>query len=440
VELYAIPFRGRFLLYRPLLGLAFAANGALVRHVRDRLSRPARPGSSAADRFLEDIGFWQPDPPPPRPWAPAGEHRPTTAVLLLTSACNLRCTYCYARGGEDPRYNLDPALARKVVDAACDNARSLGRDRFAVAFHGGGEPTVRWDVLAGAVAHARSRELPCAISMATNGVWSRAKRRFIVEHFDELSISFDGVQPVQDAQRPRSDGRGSFGAVLETLEALDENGLRYGIRMTATPGSFPRMAESVAFLCRTTGCRVFQIEPAFSDRRGGHADPSPGLARAFVRAFRAAHRVAAAEGRLVFYSGARPWAVGGDFCRAAEDALVVTPEGDLVTCFETHDRRHPLIGQLTIGRATPGGLEIDAARLGALARRRRARRAGCRGCFCFWHCAGDCEVRRLGATGPRSGRCLVNRWLCRELLAAAIADSGGVWRAATGPAPGLCAP
>ena len=99
MEVLAIPIEDKIILSRPLLHLAFVGNQAMA----DLVFQLARHGSCADDdapkeamTFLEAIGFLQPDPPPPSPPDPA--YYPTAAVLLLTNRCNLRCTYCYARG------------------------------------------------------------------------------------------------------------------------------------------------------------------------------------------------------------------------------------------------------------------------------------------------------------------------------------------------------
>lgn len=434
METYVVPFDGRFIVYRPLLRLAFVANAAMVRYVREREGgRP--PAEGDAERFLESTGFWAPDPPPPPSWTPSGPHRPTTAVLLMTGACNLRCVYCYARGGEQAGLRLTLPLAKTVIDAACENARAAGQGQFSLSFHGGGEPTLNWEVMTAAVEHARAKDLPCDISISSNGVWTAAQREFILSRFDGASVSFDGVPDVQNAQRPRADGRGSFDAVMETIRALDGAGFSYGIRMTAVPASFARLAESVSFLCEHTGCRTLQVEPCYAEGRGKSADPTPEQGDAFARAFLEAFHVAGRSGRFLFYSGARPWVLADSFCSAAEDALIVTPEGDLVTCFEAHDRRHPLISKFVAGRASPDGVKVDMTRVRGFAGDLDRRRSECEGCFCRRHCGGDCASRCMSSSDGNSGRCRVNRLVTREILAWYIAQGGGVWRGASGEGP-----
>ncbi len=125
MEVFAVPVEDKVLLYRPLRRLAFIGNQAMADLTLGLLGKgpgSEQPGEEAfssdnhpdACDFLEKIGFLKPDPPPPP--LPDCEFKPTSAVLLLTSRCNLRCIYCYAGGGERGVQDLTPEMARAAVD------------------------------------------------------------------------------------------------------------------------------------------------------------------------------------------------------------------------------------------------------------------------------------------------------------------------------------
>lgn len=430
---FAIPIEDKVILYRPLLQRAFVGNSAMA----EMTLRLVRGGTSAASdapeeliQFLEAIDFLQPDPAPPPP--PSRSYRPTTAVLLLTNRCNLRCTYCYAAGGEGATSDLPIEQARIAIDAACRNAKELGRSHFELTFHGGGEPMQAWETLQEATRYARSKDLPCRVTMVTNGVWSRSQRKWILEHLDHVSVSFDGRQVTQDRQRPIASGQGSFSAVMRTLSALDEAEMPYGIRMTATAPWRGELPEDVRFICEETGCPTMQVEPAFNVRRGTHKGSTAEESEAFVDAFMEAFEIARGEGRQLTYSGARPWLLTHAFCMAPYTALIVTPAGDLVTCYEVTEETHPLNDLSHIGRVADSRLLLDedvhAAMLDYLAEKR----AACRDCFCYWHCAGDCYVRAYYAqAGDGEGvnpRCYMNREITARILLWYIMAGDGVWR------------
>jgi uncharacterized protein len=440
-QVYAIPVAGKVLLYRPLLRLAFVGNQAMAdltlelvhRGERDRADGPDTPASEAAS-FLQEIGFLEPDPPPPQ--SPPEAFKSSLAALLLTSRCNLRCIYCYAAGGQRTVQDLPLELALAAIDEAHRNAVELGRTRFDLSLHGGGEPVQAWDVVQKATAHARSKELPCIAGMVSNGVWSDRQRDWIVDNLDSVTISFDGAPETQDRQRPFASGKGSAKAVLRSIHALDKLGLKYGIRMTAIAPWRGQLPKDVRFICEETGCKAIQVEPAFYTERGVTRGPTQEESNAFVEGFVEAFDYATKAGRNLSFSGARPWAITRAFCSAPYSCLIINPTGDLVACFEVTDDQHPLVELSRIGSidASPDGhgIVVDEGARAKMRAYLQNRQTGCEDCFCNWHCAGDCYVRGTLASGgdlPGSNpRCHMNREITTHMLMWYVLHGDGLWR------------
>lgn len=426
IDVHFIPFNGRYLVYRPLKRLAFIGNRALVNYLRGRAAAPdTTPVHADVEMFLHRTGYWEPAVPPDA--ANPSALRPTMAVLLMTNRCNLACTYCYAVAGSQSPTDMPWHMARAVIEAAADNARTNGDARFGLSFHGGGEPTLNWSVLKAAVAHARAQSLSCDISLASNGVWSQRTRDFICRNIDSVTLSFDGIRTVHDVHRPRRSGRGSFEAVLRSIRALDAAKVTYGIRMTVVPAALDQLQEGVRWLCHETGVRTIQIESSFTVARGVYADPSAEDGARFVTAFLQAARIASDHGVFVSYSGARPWVIAHRFCLAPTQALIATPEGRLVACFEAVGDGHPYAREFTIGRVTSNGVEHDSDAYNRFQLRQEARRKACDECFCYWHCCGDCASRAMVSSAPASIRCYINREITKAMITSRIDRAGGVW-------------
>ncbi len=430
MDLYIIPYRGKYLIYRPLLRLAFLGNAALARYLRNVQNGGARE-TSPMETFLTQIGFWDDDPPPPTERSCTAGFHPHVLTLLMGGTCNLRCSYCYASGGDKPHLRMRPEVARLGIDLVVANAMARNPDSCAISFHGGGEPTQHWEALTAIVDYARRQPIKIRLAISTNGVLRAAHRQYLLDQFDSISISFDGLPEVQREQRPLSSGGDSTSGVMATLHALDRAEKSYGLRMTVTMAHLQELTDSIRFICENTqGTTRIQCEPCFLDQRGQYQDPTPSMAEAFVAAFLDAAAVGAQYGIVIEYSGARPHNLVTTFCQACFDSLIITPEGELVTCYEVCDREHILFDRFHVGSVVGDRIEVDQARLQAFWQGETARRATCRDCFCYWHCGGDCAPKALMPAGEPRGRCLVNRQLTAEMLVTKIVRGGGVWRAA----------
>ncbi len=430
MDLYTIPVEDKFIIYRPLARLAFIGNGAMA-SLAERIAagEDGQPVSPALE-FLKEVGFMAPDLEPPAP--PAGPFKPTHAALLLTNQCHLRCIYCYANGGVGPAQEVSFKVARAAIDYVCQNAQDLGQPQLELVFHGGGEPVHAWQVLRKATEYARHQPLPAHIAMTSSGVWSRHQLAWLLENLNGLTISIDGGPATQNRQRPFASGRGSFATVMRTLTALDAPKFPYGIRMTALSPWTEQLPADVRFLCEETNCQQIHVEPAFNPARGTHKWPTPTESEAFTAAFIEAYDIASAANRKLTYTGARPWLLSPTFCTAPYNALIVNPAGQLVTCYEVTTPGHPLIHLSVVGSITGQGVIVDETARRKLHQHFAERRAMCRDCFCYWHCAGDCYTRTFpveaGQHTVLGQRCEMNRSITAQLLLRNIMNGNGVWQ------------
>lgn len=127
-----------------------------------------------------------------------------TLVLSLTEKCNAKCRYCFLdaqTGGENMSYEL----IEKSIDLAIEYCAN--RIINFAAF--GGEPSVRPDLIQYMVNYANHKCLELGIdknrykfSITTNGYFNDSFCDFLIQHKFNISFSMDGVQLVQNTQRP----------------------------------------------------------------------------------------------------------------------------------------------------------------------------------------------------------------------------------------------
>lgn len=444
-QIFSIPLADdTFLIYAPLKGLAFIANAALVNMIAARCEQregfPHSPHDSDLD-FLHQLDFFTPEPHPKDDYAETGIAY-DTVVLFLTNQCNLRCSYCYASSGEFTPRVMSWEVTKAAIDRVLGDVVARKSGELTLGFHGGGEPTMNWKLLTRATDYARGKAaengLALHVAGAFNGYWSDKVRRYMIANFTDLSLSFDGLPGVQNRQRPATGQKESFGRVAKTLATLDQAGFSYGIRMTVTKESVGRLAESVAYICEHFRPKKIQAEPVFLEGRASR-DQAVDDAGAFVEQFIAGHAIATRHGVDFFYSGARPDALVQRFCLAACRALVVTADGDITACFETYGRDHPLSARFMVGGYQGNGQYlVERDKLGTHFGRTVDSIPYCQGCFCKWHCAGDCAVKasaagRVDEFQP-TGRCAINQELTTFLLLDRIRNSGGlIWQKNANP-------
>lgn len=435
MELYIIPVSAAdpdnaFIIYRPLLGLAFVGNQAMATLAESLALHPSQPMREDIHTFLEKIGFLGPDPSPPPP-PDTGTFSPTGLALLMTNQCQLRCTYCYAAAGDFPRQQLSLETGYAAIDYTYENLKRLNFPTFRISLHGGGEPTFPWKTLRSLVAYAKQKPITTEFNITSNGVWSEQQTKWIMAYIGSVGISMDGSPPTQDLQRPTVSGKGSSHWVMRSLQMMEANNRSYGLRLTAVP-PFERLIEDIRFLCENTQCTQMQVEAAFNTRRGEEGQPELEEGQEFLQVFFAAQKVAEQYGRTLRCAGSDVEKITSLSCGSPFNTLVVTPQNNLVTCFEVVNDSHPLAPIATIGRITPQGVEINEEARLSLRKKIDDRRASCRDCFCYWTCAGDCLIRSF-TPEPDShlqhgARCELNRILLREMLLKHIAAGDGLWK------------
>ena len=427
-----------YLVYAPLRGAALIGNAALVRFLQkqdaDEDTHDVNAISAEVLAWLRRAGIVGGAAERPPLTQLTGPPRPRVVTLLLTSACNLRCAYCYAASGEAPATFMGPETARRAIDFAAANAAAAGASSFEVDYHGAGEPTQHWACLQESHLYARTvaqaKGLRLRSSLTTNGVLSDAKREWIASHLDGATVSFDGLPEVQDVNRCLASGGRSSEAVLTTLRVFDRAAFRYSIRMTVTAESLARLPQSVAFICRRFRPHAIQAEPVY--RMGRGRDRASAETAAFVEAFRAARRTSGKAAKLLRFSGARLGTVTNRFCGVANDNFCVSPGGNISACHEVADERQPWAERFFYGRpsTTGSGYDFDERVYTDLRAQTVDRREYCRGCFAKWNCAGDCFHKSLDAGSAQfegAGRCEIIRALTKDQILEKIADAGGVW-------------
>jgi sulfatase maturation enzyme AslB (radical SAM superfamily) len=184
-------------------------------------------------------------PTTPNPFRTDQESCARSVAVVVTTACNQRCSYCYQRR-DRPRQMRWPVL-RRAVDLLTES----GHRQTSLLLYGG-EPLLAADLVRRGVEYARSRvggPDRLTIRLPTNGLLLDDELlAFFDRHRVHLQLSFDGVP---DVQRLRSEVSVEvLPRLAATLRSRFPGLLRERVRvaMTVSSATVGRFAASVASL------------------------------------------------------------------------------------------------------------------------------------------------------------------------------------------------
>jgi len=140
---YTIPYRDKFIIYQPLNKFAFIGNSAMIKLIDDIFDNKEIDEQKNKNvlTFLNSYGVFNHYNTDTLFQKVTG-YSPTVGVLCMTSACNFRCSYCFANGGQTKFSELSLETGKKAIDIVYNNSVSLKKQQFVISYHGGGEPSL----------------------------------------------------------------------------------------------------------------------------------------------------------------------------------------------------------------------------------------------------------------------------------------------------------
>lgn len=158
---------------------------------------------------------------------------PWAILLDPTSACNLKCTGCWAA-----EYGHKLNLTNEELDRVITEAKELGIHFFIMT---GGEPMVRKkDIMMLAEKHN-----DCAFHIFTNGTLIDEEVCKTVQRLGNISfaLSVEGYEETNDDRR----GKGVFEQVMHAMDLMKQYGLIYGTSICYTSKNY-KVVTSDEFL------------------------------------------------------------------------------------------------------------------------------------------------------------------------------------------------
>lgn len=321
------------------------------------------------------------------------------SLCIHTShACNLRCRYCFAEGGDFGDTTGSLMMSKEIGEQAIDFAikNSSTRKNLELDFFGG-EPLTNWQVTEHLINYARQQgklhEKNIKLTLTTNCTLITDEiSKFLTEQNVMLVLSLDGRPAVHDKMRPCANGSDSYEqAIAGFKKVIATRGDRnYYIRGTFTRENMD-FSKDVLHLAQFG--KELSLEPVVTkDER--YAFTEKDLPELYQEYDELARQYLAAKKRgdgfnffhfNVALDNGPCLAKRLSGCGAGHEYFAVTPDGDLYPCHQFVGREEYKVGSISTGVENK---ELSQKFRGA----HILNKPECQKCWAKFHCSGGCHA------------------------------------------------
>lgn len=198
---------------------------------------------------------------------PVNRYAVTSAYLLLTENCNLRCTYCFEGGTRCVTNYMSKEVAFKTVDYLLSQATEYDVDCIKITFFGG-EPMLCTELMIDIIHYAEAKAKEAGKETKYNVITNCTIYNEKVEEFldvwrgykgeVDIQLSIDGIPEIQDKGRPCANKELRSSQLVETavkkfkeyFEKHNLNREKLHIHACVSKTSLPRIYDSYLYFTR----------------------------------------------------------------------------------------------------------------------------------------------------------------------------------------------
>lgn len=354
-----------------------------------------------------------------REYVKAVSGRPSILYLVLTTQCNLSCTYCFIQESPLsvlPQQFMSLETACAAVDFFIDQADDSCNCEFILY---GGEPTLRPELFIHVMHYIRNVAPASRISVVTNGTLLDERLVAELARCDvSVGISVDGPKRVNDVHRAfRRRGPSVYDRVERSMEMLRRFEVPFGISLTISESVLESQDEVIAWL-KEIGVNPFLNPAHYSSPSKDWEDMYRRMSEFMLRVVTELSDVGIAESRMAGLVGmlAEGFLKFQGCGALGLTQLAVRPNGDVGVC---HGDSQSNTGVLwNLGNIPPDPyVGADSYWIDLLA----ANQPECLRCEAFAVCGGGCPLEAEALFGSREhidhAMCIFNRSIARFLVA-----------------------
>ncbi len=321
---------------------------------------------------------------------PQQPHQPTQVnylILVLTTRCNLRCSYCY-HGDPKELLDMEPVTLKQAFARAASGTGPLHIQLT------GGEPGLVPDLIEQAGGLAQTLTRPWTMGLQTNGTFINGRIVDLVRRFNlQVGVSLDGSPQTHESLR------GMAAETLRGLMLLEAEQIPFRVTTVVGNGNADRLDRLAWMLAGFSQARGIGLDLLVMKGKAAQGDGAPLPAEpgqlvrgieALVASLVSINRQRKIPLRLREWDLVRRLLSGAEqpvrtFCQAgAAASLAVRPDGRCFPCGQTlGDLRFE--EDITIESGCPVLPTVSLA----------ASRRDCSGCPLEHRCPNECPSRLL---------------------------------------------
>lgn len=353
-----------------------------------------------------------------------GLARKKVITFLMSDACNMKCIYCTLHSAKlNESLAIDLKFARCGIDDYFHNGFFAPEQKKGIRFFASGEPTLEFGRMK--AIHDYALEVSKGqlfVEMQTNGYFEDDVAQWIAEYVDVCWISLDGLEDIQNKQRPTLNNQQSFGVVDRNVKIIGQSSkTKLGLRPTTTAYNVDRQKELIDY------GKTNNIVAIYTDPWGyffGKLDGQPDLmnfANKFIEAWEYAKSVGMPYGSEFTANFDEATTV---YCRAMLAAPTFSTDGCVTTCDMVNTEKGllaRLFPYLIIGKYDASSERIDyfPDHIEKVKTRNIENLEDCQKCPALEFCAGGCLGPALAYSrdfyGVNKQYCAVTKYLFKQM-------------------------
>jgi radical SAM protein with 4Fe4S-binding SPASM domain len=335
-------------------------------------------------------------------------------TIFQGTNCNLDCKYCYAEDKNHDKYiNLD--FVQEVADFIGKNCKK-NKLPFILGFRGSNEPLLKLELIKSCFEIgqdvAKKYKLKFHTHAITNGVIHEQTAIWAANHINEILLSWDGPEQIQNENRIFPDGTGSFKYVEKTAKIFLESKLtNLQVRATITKASENKLLEIARFF-KDFGVNNIDFNPLYQNEDISVDNEYFPDKIMFVKNYLKVKKWAANNNMNVEFAGSRVNSVHDKQCTIFQNNLAITPDNYFTSCFQATHNNHNKNDKYMFGGITnKNTIDINWQKINQLYQDLSLTYRQCANCFNILHCNKSCPNICPLRNNYTQFDCTIEKWI-----------------------------